>query len=255
MADMMKYSDFSGGQQDLMDWLTTRSKYAFKGLPTRASRPPDEFMPGGLNELQQQGMMGAGQLGNQMAYNPNDFAYDPQALNAAMAPVGEYAQNMFQNQTIPGIANAFSQFQGGDSQARSGGNNTGLMGIAAREGRNLSQGLAAQFAPMAYQGQQDAYNRQFAGQQGAMGRGMQIPGMQAALGAQQYGIEDAQRQYGIGQWQTQTPEANPYLNYIQQALGQPKYGTAFPQQVDNGFPWGEVGQMAGGIGLMAMGGI
>lgn len=196
------YRDF---QVDLMRQLTGMVTPA---LGTAGPVPGNQFAPSGANALQNQAFTMGANLPSYM--NSQAFgAFDPNQINSAMKPVGDYAQSMFQQQTIPSIMAAMG------SQGSSRG--SGAMDIMAREGGNLSANLAAQFAPMQYQGFQDQMNRQ-----------AQLPGIAAStagtmadLGGTQRSFGEAQKDYALQQWQASQPWTNPALNYLSASLGQP----------------------------------
>lgn len=169
-----------------------------------ATIPGQEFAPGGPGPLQQQAFGLASQL-------PGQMAFDPSQINQAMQPVGDFAQNMFQQETIPGIMGGLG-YQGA---ARS----SGAADILGREGRNLSMGLAGQFAPM-----------QYGAQQASLGRQQQLPGQLAGMGAIQQGFPEAQRQYGLQQFMAGAPEQDPRLGFIGPAFTS-AYDTAVQQGV------------------------
>lgn len=183
-------------QQHLIALLTGKAAPAISGI-TGATIPGMEFAPGGPSQLQQQafGMMG------QM---PGMFAPGPGGISQAMAPVSDYAQQQFQQRTIPSIMGAL----GSQGMARS----SGAAGILGREGRNLGMGLAAQFAPMQLQAQ------------------MGMPGMMAGMGGLQRGIGEEQRQFGLDRFMAGAPEADPRLGFIG-----PAFTSAYDTAVHQGF--------------------
>ena len=173
------------------------------GAVTEATIPGMEFAPGGASPLQQQAFGMAGQDIGQM-----------------MAPVGDYAQNMFQQETIPAIMGAL----GSQGMARS----SGAADILGRQGRNLSMGLASQFAPMQFQ----------------------QPGMMAGLGGMQRGIGEEQTQFGLQRFMAGTPEQDPRLGFIG-----PAFTSAYDTAVQQGFYSPGLGtQILGAIGGMGQGG-
>lgn len=200
-------------QVDLMKKLTER--YVTPALATAGPVPGMEFAPGGPSPLQQQAMNLGAALPNYLTNNPAFAGFDPSQINMAMKPVGDYAQSMFQQQTIPSIMSAL-----GETGAARG---SGAMDILGREGRNLSLGLASQFAPMQYQGLQDTLSRQ-----------AQMPSIAAnltgtigELGGLQRSFGEALKDYQMQRWEAGQPWTNPALNYLSAALGQPM--TAYSQ--------------------------
>lgn len=163
------------------------------GQPGRV--PPSGLGPLGPSGLQQQAFGMAGQL-------PGQMAFDPSQITGAMAPVGQFAQNMFQQETIPSIMGAL----GAQGMARS----SGAADILGRQGRNLGMGLGAQFGPM-----------QFAGLQQSLGRQMQLPGQMANIGAVQRGIPGEQQAFELSRFMQQDPFRNPAINLALQSIGIP----------------------------------
>lgn len=159
--------------------------------------PGMELGPVGPSPLQQQAFGLAGQL-------PQQQAFDPSQITAAMQPVGQFARQGFQQETIPAIMGAL----GAQGAARS----SGAADILAREGRNLELGLAAQFGPM-----------QFGAQQAALGRQMQLPTQMANIGAVQRGIPAEQQQFGLQRFQAADPLRSPALPLALQTAGQPSF--------------------------------
>jgi hypothetical protein len=166
--------------------------------------PGDEFAPGGPSPLQQQAFGLAGQL-------PEQLRFDPNRITEQFQPVADFARQGFQEQTIPAIAGAVG-FGGG---ARS----SGFQDILAREGRNLELGLAGQL------GQQ-----QIGAFESAQQRTAQVPGALAGLGGIQQGFPEAQRQFGLQQFLARSPEQDPRLGL----LG-PAFTSAFDTAVQQGF--------------------
>lgn len=169
-------------QQQLVALLAARASPAIRGV-TGATIPGMQFAPGGPTTLQQQAFGMAGQ----------DFGQ-------LMAPVGQFAQNMFQQETIPSIMGAL----GAQGMARS----SGAPEILGRQGRNLSLGLASQFAPMQFQ----------------------QPGMMAGLGGMQRGIGEEQTQFGLQRFMAGTPEQDPRLGFVG-----PAFTSAYDTAVQQGF--------------------
>lgn len=210
-------------QQRLVSLLAGRAAPAIEQVPMRATVPGMEFAPGGPSALQQQGFEQMGRL-------PSQMDFDPARIEAAMAPVGEFARQGFQQETIPAIMGAL----GTEGAARS----SGAAGILGREGRNLELGLAAQFAPM-----------QYAGLQASLGRQMQIPGMTAQMGQLQRGIGEEQRQFGLQRFMAGAPEASPRLGFIG-----PAFTSAYDTAVQQGFYSPGLGTQLLGAGGAALGG-
>ena len=169
-------------QQRLIALLSQKAGPAIQGVGG-ATIPGMEFAPGGPSQLQQQAFGMAGQ-----------------DIGQLMAPVGDYAQNMFQQETIPAIMGAL----GSQGMARS----SGAADILGRQGRTLSMGLAAQFAPMQFQ----------------------QPGMMAGLGGLQRGIGEEQTQFGLQRFMAGAPEADPRLGFIG-----PAFTSAYDTAVQQGF--------------------
>ena len=188
-------------QQRLVSLLAGQARPAIEGI-TGATIPGMQFAPGGPSPLQQQAFGMAGQDISQM-----------------MGPVSQFAQNMFQQETIPGIMGAL----GAQGMARS----SGAAEILGRQGRNLGLGMAAQFAPMQFQ----------------------QPGMMAGLGGLQRGIGEEQTQFGLGRFMAGTPEQDPRLGFIG-----PAFTSAYDTAVQQGFYSPGVGtQLLGALGA-GMGG-
>lgn len=163
------------------------------GQPGRV--PPSALGPVGPSALQQQAFGLAGQL-------PQQLAFDPAQITQQFQPTAEFARQGFQQETIPAIANAVG-FGGG---ARS----SGFQDILAREGRNLELGLASQL------GQQ-----QFGAQQAAFGRQFQLPGQIANIGAVQRGVGAEQQAFELQRFGQQDPFRNPAITLALQSLGIP----------------------------------
>ncbi|KKN24783.1 hypothetical protein LCGC14_0891470 [marine sediment metagenome] len=157
--------------------------------------PGQELGPIGPSALQQQAFGLAGQL-------PQQLAFDPAQITQQFQPTAQFVRQGFQQETIPAIAGAVG-FGGG---ARS----SGFQDILAREGRNLELGLAAQL------GQQ-----QFGAQQASLGRQFQLPGQIANIGALQRGIPAEQQAFGLARFQQQDPLRNPAITLALQSLGIP----------------------------------
>lgn len=188
-------------QERLIALLAGKAQPAIEGI-TGATIPGMQFAPGGPSPLQQQAFGMAGQ-----------------DISQLMAPVGDYAQNMFQQETIPAIMGAL----GAGGMARS----SGAADILGQQGRNLSMGLAAQFAPMQFQ----------------------QPGMMAGLGGLQRGIGEEQTQFGLQRFMAGTPEQDPRLGFIG-----PAFTSAYDTAVQQGFYSPGVGtQLLGALGA-GMGG-
>lgn len=191
-------------QQRLVSLLAGRAAPAIEQVPMRATVPGMEFAPGGPSPLQQQGF-------DLMSQLPGQMQFDPSQIESAMAPVGQFAREGFRQETIPAIMSALG--------AGGGARSSGAAGILGREGRNLELGLASQFAPMQFQGLQQA-----------LGRQMQIPGMTAGMGGLQRGIGEEQRQFGLDRFMAQAPEASPRLGFIG-----PAFTSAYDTAVQQGF--------------------
>lgn len=188
-------------QQRLVALLAGQAEPAIRGV-AGATIPGMQFAPGGPSELQQQAFGMAGQDISQM-----------------MAPVSEFAQNMFQQETIPSIMGAL----GSQGMARS----SGAAEILGRQGRNLGLGMAAQFAPMQFQ----------------------QPGMMAGLGGMQRGIGEEQTQFGLQRFMAGAPEADPRLGFVG-----PAFTSAYDTAVQQGFYSPGLGTQLLGFGGSALGG-
>ena len=166
-------------QQRLVALLSGKAAPAIQGI-TGATIPGMEFAPGGPSGLQEQAFGMAGQ----------DF----------MGPIGQFARQGFQQETIPAIMGAL----GSQGMARS----SGAADILGRQGRNLELGLASQFAPMR----------------------LQQAGMMAGLGGMQRGIGEEQTQFGLQRFMAGTPEQDPRLGFIG-----PAFTSAYDTAVQQGF--------------------
>jgi len=116
----------------------------------------------------QQGMEGL----NQPGWNYDDY------MSQVGDPLSAYAQNQFQTQTIPEIANAF----GAQDSARS----SGMYDALGRAGAQMGLGLNAQMAPQAFGAAQDDRTRQLQAAQSQMqgglsGMGLGLQGAQTQL--------------------------------------------------------------------------
>lgn len=183
------------GQLQLLNQLTGFVSGQI-GQPGRV--PGAELGPVGPSDLQSQAFGLAGQLPQQ---------FDPNAISSAMAPVGQFAQNQFREETIPDIMSAL----GGIGAARS----SGAAEVLGRKGRDLNLGLAAQFGPM-----------QFQAQQAHMARQAQVPGQIANLGAVQRGIGAEQQQFDLDRFMAADPSRNQALGLLPQTLGTSAFDTA-----------------------------
>lgn len=206
------------------------------GQPGRV--PPSGLGPLGPSGLQQQAFGFAGGL-PQTLQSPAFGQFDPSQITGAMAPVGEFAQNMFQQETIPGIMGAL----GAQGMARS----SGAADILGRQGRNLGLGLASQFGPMQFQGQQAQLGRQ------AMVPGLagQMGGQMANIGALQRGIPGEQQAFDLSRFMQQDPFRSPAINLALQSIGIPTteniafQGYRQPSMLESFLP--AAGQMMGGV--------
>ena len=107
---------------------------------------------------------------------------------------------------------------GAQGMARS----SGAPEILGRQARNLSLGMAAQFAPMQFQ----------------------QPGMMAGLGGVQRGIGEEQTQFGLQRFMAGAPEQDPRLGFIG-----PAFTSAYDTAVQQGFYQPNIGtQLLGAIG-------
>lgn len=162
-------------------------QYIYPQIGEQGRVPPSSLGPVGPSGLQQQAFGMAGQLPRQMAWDPNQINQ-----------VGQYAQEMFQQKTIPSIMGAL----GYEGSARS----SGAADILGREGRNLGMGIAS----MEYQGYQDAMNRQ-----------MQLPSVMGNIGTLQRSIPAEQQAFELSRYMQQDPLRNPAINLGLQAAGMP----------------------------------
>ena len=208
-------------QEKLVALLGKQAAPAVKAIQG-ATVPGDEFAPGGPSPLQQQAFGLAGQL-------PEQLQFDPNRITEQFQPVADFARQGFQQETIPAIANA-AGFGGG---ARS----SGFQDVLAREGRNLELGLAGQL------GQQ-----QIGAFENAQQRTAQTPGALAGLGGIQQGFPEAQRQFGLQQFLAGTPEQDPRLGL----LG-PAFTSAFDTAVQQGFASPGIGSQFLSAGGAAVG--
>lgn len=150
--------------------------------------PPSALGPLGPSALQEQAFGLAGQM-------PGMFAPGPGGISQAMAPVSQFAQQQFEQEYTPAIMGAL----GREGMARS----SGAANILGRQARNLNLGLAAQFAPMQFQGQ------------------MGMPGQMANIGALQRGIPGEQQAFELSRFMQQDPLRNPAINLALQSIGTP----------------------------------
>ena len=183
-------------QQRLVSLLSKKAQPAIQAVGG-ATVPGMEFAPGGPSALQQQ----AFSLGGQM---PGMFAPGPGGISQAMAPVSDFANMNFRQETIPSIMGALGA-QGMDRSS-------GAAQMLGREGRNLNLGLASQFAPMQFQGQ------------------MNMPNQLAGLGQLQRGIGEEQNQFGLQRFMAGAPEQDPRLGFIG-----PAFTSAYDTAVQQGF--------------------
>ncbi len=202
--------------------------------------PPSGLGPIGPSALQQQAFGVAGGL-PQYLQSPAFGQFDPSQITQAMEPVGQFARQGFQQETIPAIMGGLG-FQGA---ARS----SGAANILAREGRNLELGLASQFGPMQFQAQQAQLGRQ------AMLPGLagQMGGQMANIGALQRGIPGEQQAFELSRYMAQDPFRNPAIALALQSAGIPtqenvvfggQQGYRQPSMLESLLPM--VGQIAGG---------
>lgn len=170
--------------------------------------PPSGLGPLGPSALQQQAFGFAGGL-PQYLQTPAFGQFDPSQITQAMAPVGQYAQRMFQQETIPAIMGAL-----GTAGAARG---SGAADILGRAGRDVSLGLGAQFGPMQFQGLQAQLGRQ------AMLPGLagQMGGQMANIGALQRGIPGERQAFELSRYMQQDPFRNPAIQLALQSLGIP----------------------------------
>ncbi len=202
-------------QQRLIGLLSGRAAPAIQAVGG-ATVPGMEFAPAGPSPLQEQAFGMMGQL-------PGMFEGGIQQM---MQPVGDFARQGFQQETIPAIMGAL----GAGGMARS----SGAAQILGREGRNLELGLASQFAPMQLQSQQMQ---------------MGLPGMIAGMGGLQRGIGEEQTQFGLSRFMAGAPEQDPRLGFIG-----PAFTSAYDTAVQQGFMSPGVGtQILGALGSAAGG--
>ena len=155
--------------------------------------PGTQLGPVGPGALQQQAFGLAQQL-------PGQMQFDPQQITSAMQPVGDYAINLFQNRISPDIMNTL----GGAGVARS----SGAAEVLGRAGTGLASNIAAQFAPMQFQGFQAAQNRQ-----------ANLPAQLANIGGIQQGFPAEQRAFDLQRFQAQDPLRNPALELALRTAG------------------------------------
>lgn len=148
------------------------------------------------------------------------FRMAGQDISQLMAPVGKFGLDMFTQGIVPTVMSAL----GGENMARS----SGAPEILGRHGRNLVSQLAAQFAPMQFQ----------------------QPGMMGALGAQQRGIGEAGREFGLQRYMAGAPEADPRLRFIGPAFTQ-----AYDTAVQQGYYKPSIGSQLLGFGGSLLGGM
>jgi hypothetical protein len=158
--------------------------------------------------------------------------FDPQQITSAMQPVGDYARSLY-GDLSKDIAGRFGTIGAGRSSA--------LPQALAKEARNLSLGINAQFAPMQYQGYQSA-----------LGRQMQMPGQIANIGALQRGIPAESQAFELSRYMQQDPARSPYMSLGLQAAGIPTQeniafqGYRQPSMLESVLP--AMGQMVGAAG-------
>lgn len=199
-------------QMELVSLLAGQAKPAIQAI-TGATIPGQEFAPGGPSGLQQQAFAGLGPGGAiQQGFGPAMGQFDPSGIQGAMEPVGAFARSMF-GDLSKDIAGRFGAIDSARSSA--------LPQALAKEARNVSLGLGAQFGPMQFQAQQ-AHAAQ---QPGAAG---QFAGLLGGFGGQQRGIGEQQTQFGLNQFMAGAPEADPRLGFIGPAFTSP-YDTAVQQ--------------------------
>lgn len=209
-------------QEKLVSTLVAQTTPAISAVQG-ATVPGQDLAPAGPSGLQQQAFGLAGQLPEQLAFDPNRVAQQFQ-------PVADFARQGFQQETIPALAGA----AGFGGTARS----SGFQDILAREGRNLELGLAGQLG-----------NQQFAAFQNAQNRTAQLPGQLAGIGTLQQSFPEAQRQFDLSRFQQAAPERDPRLGFINPALT-----SAFDTAVQPGFATQGLGsQLVGGLGAAAGG--
>ncbi len=184
----------TGPQRELQDLIANFAQSNIGG-PSRT--PGSELGPLGPSQLQQQAFGLAGQL-------PQQLGFDPQQITTQFQPTANFARQGFQQETIPAILAALG--------AQGANRSSGAANIIARQGRNLELGLAAQL------GQQ-----QFGAQQASLGRQAQLPSQIANLGSLQRGIGQEAQQFRLGQFQQADPFANPALNLGLSALNRPAF--------------------------------
>ncbi len=178
------------------------------GQPGRV--PGQEFAPLGPGPIQQQAFGLAGGAGLDAFQQSIQPFSGQQFAQQVGGPLSQFAQQQFQQETIPAIAGAVG-FGGG---ARS----SGFQDILSREGRNLQLGLNAQLAPLAFGAQQGALGRQFQAPQG-------IGGL-LNIGAAQQAFPAEQRRFGLEQFFAADPSRNPALALLGPALGTSAFDTA-----------------------------
>ena len=160
-----------------------------------------------------------------------------QSIQEGSQPYLDAALGQFKNQVLPGIGNDFSQYLGGDSQARS----SGMFNRMAREGSQL---------PMYAQGMMmQGRNQTLAGQEQQLrGAGQQVQGGLGGLGME-LGIAGQQEQGRYRDWFAALPPAqqNP-LALVQLMMGTNVKDTYGVPGTQSESPLKGIGSMLGGIG-------
>ena len=217
-------------QEQLIGLLAGQAAPAVRGV-TGATIPGQEFAPLGASPLQQQAFDFAGGAGFgafQQSLQP--FA-GGQFNQQVGGPLAAFANRNFQQNTIPSIT--------GQAGAAGVARSSGLTDALTQAGVDLNLGLSAQLAPFAFGAQQSGLQRGFNAPQGIGGF--------AQLGAQQGAIPEAQRLFGLQQFQAGAPEADPRLGF----LG-PAFTSAFDTAVQQGsFQPSIFSQAAGPLATLA----
>ncbi len=190
-AETGRVEKLNPAQEELVAALASAALPAIEQVQG-ATVPGQQFGPSAAAPLQQQAFGLAAGL-------PDLFGISPTGISEGFSPIAKFAQNQFQQETIPNIA-AAAGFEGG---ARS----SGFQNILAREGRNLNLGLASQLA----------------------GIQLGLPGQLAGIGGQQRQIQESQREFALQQFQAGAPEADPRLGFIG-----PAFTSAFDTTVQQG---------------------
>ena len=212
----------SGGSVQQVETLMPEQKNLLKKIIQQVLPQigkPGEVYPGqmypGISPIQQQsfGMAGnvLGPSGSAMDMLSQAGRFDPADINAAMAPVGDFARSIF-GDLSKDIAGRYGAIDSAQSSA--------LPQALAKEARNVSLGLGAQFAPMQFGAQQAAQNRLIP----AAGAMAQNVGQLQNIGAVQRGISGEQLQEPYAKYQMAQAQPRQIQQYLGPALMTPGFG-------------------------------